>query len=84
MRTYRPRTTGRTKLSARLEEKLGVTPSEGNRSGGVRYYDVARMIGTSPEHLGEWINGKCDIPWYFLMELCMLLECAPEDLLGDV
>jgi DNA-binding Xre family transcriptional regulator len=70
-----------TKLQLKLTEKFGIT---GARRGttGLRAYDIARRLGIYPSRLSEYVQGRREIPWYVQMDLCMLLECSPDDILG--
>jgi transcriptional regulator with XRE-family HTH domain len=70
------------KLERRLEEKFGVTRARGPYKRGLRQYDIARRLGIYPERLSEYVRGRREIPWYVQMDLCMLLDCSPEDILG--
>jgi Cro/C1-type HTH DNA-binding domain len=63
------------------EEKFGVTRARrGSRT--IRQYDVARMLGIHASRLSEYVRGTYEIPWYVQMDLCLLLECSPDDILG--
>jgi DNA-binding Xre family transcriptional regulator len=45
-------------------------------------YGIARSLGIYPSRLSEYVQGRREIPWHDQMALCMLLECAPEDIVG--
>jgi transcriptional regulator with XRE-family HTH domain len=63
-----------TKLQLRLAERFGIWPT--------RQYDIARRLGIYPSRLSEYVQGRREIPWYVQMDLCMLLDCDPEEILG--
>ena len=63
-----------TRLQLRLAEHFGIWP--------IRQYDIARQLGIYPSRLSEYVQGRREIPWYVQMDLCVLLECSPDDILG--
>ena len=81
-RLKRTRPDGRTKLEVRLHERFGVTGAR-RQSRNVRYYDIARELGIPPSRLSEYVRGAYEIPWHHQMAICLLLGCAPDDIVGD-
>jgi DNA-binding Xre family transcriptional regulator len=71
-----------TKLQLKLFEKYGPITA-GHKRSGVRYYDIARQLGIYPSRLSAYIHGKRAMPWWDVMAICELLECGPDDILGD-
>ena len=63
-----------TRLQLRLAERFGLWPT--------RQYDIARRLGIYPSRLSEYVQGRREIPWFTVMDLCVLLECSPDDILG--
>jgi DNA-binding Xre family transcriptional regulator len=63
-----------TKLQLRLAERFALWPT--------RQYDIAHMIGIYPSRLSEYVQGRREIPWHVQMDLCVLLDCSPDDILG--
>jgi DNA-binding Xre family transcriptional regulator len=63
-----------TRLQLRLAERFGVWPT--------RQYDIARRLGIYPSRLSEYVQGRRETRWHVQMDLCVLLECSPGDILG--
>jgi len=86
-RLKRTRPTGRTKLEAILQDRLGCSGLQGRypKRGreGPRYYDIARMLDINPIRLYEYIRGAYEIPCHHLMDLCMFLGLPPDEITGD-
>lgn len=47
-------------------------------------YIIAARAGMAPARLSDYVMMRKDIPLHHLAGLCRVLECEPEDILGEL
>ena len=62
------------KFAENLRRALNVTKISQQR--------LANYLGTTQQTVSRWVNGECEPDFYMLMEICLLLDETPNEILG--